>query len=135
MQIERIPTEIEEDGEVDRIVPFDSHVGGVKARAGVEADVELVEVDGRNRRERLVWHQSGYLDEIDVDVEGIAGALGWRCRRGGLGKKLGCGHGCKQKKGDFAMRCCRRIRQRSCAMRDGSAKSRGGSIAECGVVS
>lgn len=52
LQIERVTTEIEQDGEVDRIVTFESYMGWVKAWTRVEADVERVEIDGRKLRER-----------------------------------------------------------------------------------
>ena len=46
LQGEGVATEVEEDGEVDGVVAFEPNVGGVKARAGVERDVELAGVDG-----------------------------------------------------------------------------------------
>lgn len=52
LQIVGAATEIEQDGEIDGIVTFEAYVGGVKAWAGVEADVEPVEADGRKWRER-----------------------------------------------------------------------------------
>ena len=130
LQIERVAAEVEQDGEVDWVVPFAVHLGGVKARAGVEADVELVQADGRKWREGWAQDQCGYLHQIDVDVERVAGVVGGRGRGCGLGRKWGCGCGRQQQKRDSEMRRGRRNQQRSRAMRGGTSNSHAGIIAE-----
>jgi putative CocE/NonD family hydrolase len=90
---------VEDDGEGERVVAFDAHLGGVEGGAGVDAEDELVGGDVGQRGEGGTDDEGGDLDEVGVDVEDVGGGLlrgGWEGGEEGRGgeEAQACGGKC-----------------------------------------
>jgi len=79
LQVVGVTAGVEEDGEIDGVVALEPHMRWVKVWSGIETDVEFIGGDGWEWLEKGAEDQSGDLNEVGVDVQGVGGIV-WGCR-------------------------------------------------------
>ena len=95
-----IAADVEEDGEGNGVVTFAANVGGAKAGAGIDADVELVRIDGGKFGAVVSEDEGGHLDEAGKNLKGVGMlvrlGVGWLLWRWDLCAELGSCEGDKK---------------------------------------